>query len=647
MINFPNGVQLIQSTSELPSWAGATVAYLDFETTSRNRQIDSLNPWHSCWTAGICLTVDAAREAVYVPVGHARPTPGEPNLDKSAVRRWLFDILSECDLIVAQNAKYELHILKNDWDFDFREYGLNVYCTLTQAKLIDSDRMSYRIEDLSKDWLNEDILQYKSALRPYLYTANGNQFNRDYGEIPAVVMAPYGGQDVLTMRKIKHYIDEKMPASCSLVSANEKEMTKILYGIEYDGMYVNPMEVGIKKLETLVRLDRIIHEIIDISGIAMRPNSSEDCYNFLCAQNGLPILEWTNPDDDTKLSNPSFSKNAMQGYKHHPKVREDENLLRCVELIQEFRTLHTFNSLFLNTYSERNIGGVLHSSYNQCVRTARLSCSDPNAQQLSKLAKSLIRTPPEDDPSDPWCILDVDLSQIEFRLIASTINNPSVLEQYALNPLTDYHQLIADLADLDRSPAKNLNFAVGFGAGKKKSISMVKGSLDISSKGYQDSGMLFDDYCQMRATEMYNSYHSMLPELKPTMRKSTNIAAKYGYISNLYGRQRHLPSKAVYKAFNAYIQSSAADLAKDLTIQIANYISSLPLRSRGTLRLIGLVHDSWIFYCRKSQIENHAISLANLIENVAPPNPLRVPIRCSVDFSESTWDKCEPLGQVA
>jgi DNA polymerase I-like protein with 3'-5' exonuclease and polymerase domains len=131
-----------------------------------------------------------------------------------------------------------------------------------------------------------------------------------------------------------------------------------------------------------------------------------------------------------------------------------------------------------------------------------------------------------------------------------------------------------------------------------------------------------------------------MPELKPTIRKSELIAKKYGYIANLYGRWRRLPIQGCYKAFNAFIQSSAADLAKHLTIEIDTYIMN---EAKEEVKLFGLIHDSWTFYMRKETYRQHCIEIKRIIENVVPPSLIRVPILCNVDVSDTTWANIKPL----
>lgn len=633
MIRYPNNTILIQSLSELPNLAGSSKIVLDFETTSGNAKLASTNPWFNCDVLGTCIC-NHDSPGYYIPIGHKHATPHTPNLDKQLVRNWLFDVLAECNVLIGHHVKYDAHVLQNCMGIKVPDNCI-LYDTLTQAKIIDSDRLSYGLDVLSRDWLGRDISQYEHAFNAYLFSGKGIRVNKDYGEIPANVLAPYGGQDVLTTRELKQYIEAAMPESCKLVASNEVKLTKILLKMEDVGLCINSQQVQIKQIQTQYRLIQIMDRIGELTGRMIRPNVSDDCYKLLCGEYGLPILKWTNEDDNSKVSNPSFDKDTMKSYLIHPLVQENSILKEVVELIKEYKILDQFNNLFLNSFIECNINGIMHPTYNQAVRTARLSCSDPNAQQMSKLAKELIIV-----PDDDWMIVDVDLSQIEFRLIASTLNNQAIIAQYNTDPSTDYHAYVSQVAGIDRDSAKSLNFAVGYGAGRKKAVSMVSRSLDIASQGYKDSGMAFDTYCQMRAENMYNSYHRILPELKPTIRKSEQIAKKYGYIANLYGRYRKLPIEGCYKAFNAYVQSSAADLAKHLSILIDEYIKTCS----DEIKLIGVIHDSWLLYIRKNSYLQHCAEIRRIIEEVKTPNLVRVPILCNIKVSGKSWSNVKETG---
>lgn len=185
---------------------------------------------------------------------------------------------------------------------------------------------------------------------------------------------------------------------------------------------------------------------------------------------------------------------------------------------------------------------------------------------------------------------------------------------------------MAEMCGIGRAPAKGMNFAVSFGAGKKKTIEMLKAALALDALPEHQS---FEDYCQRRGNEIYEEYHQRLPELKQTMWRASGALRNRGYVRNLYGRIRRLPSRFHYKAFNNIIQSTAADLMKDITIRLADHIQNTPID------LLCTVHDSWLLSAPKDGIVETMSFLKNTIETV--DNPMTVPVYCNGDYSDKNW----------
>src|SRR5690606_38245884 len=122
-----------------------------------------------------------------------------------------------------------------------------------------------------------------------------------------------------------------------------------------------------------------------------------------------------------------------------------------------------FNNLFLESYKTKHVNGYLHPTFNQVVRTGRLSCGDPNMQQSNEAARNLI-IPHEEGES----ILSVDYSQIEYRTIVHYINDRRAIAAFEKDPDTDFHDYVAKDIGVHRKPAKTLNFQNAFGAGVRK-----------------------------------------------------------------------------------------------------------------------------------------------------------------------------------
>lgn len=597
MITFSNGGRLCQSLDELPGLDYAKNLYLDFETTSGNPELDSLNPWHHCYICGICVTADDVEGAWYVPLGHNTGN----NLPYEAVYVWLRHLIETCGTWVNHNVKYDMHVYSNN--LGVRVACPKVYDTLALAKIVDSDRMRYGLDYLSKDWLGEDISGHEAQMRPYL------KGNKDYGWIPADIMGAYGCQDVLTNRKLHKYIEANLHADCQAVAETECDVTFALYDIERSGMNIDVNQVRATQLITLRRMLELDFELEELIGYPIRAASNDDCYDVLINKHGLPILEYTDS------GNPSFDKHTLKAYLSFPNAP-----VPIVERLLEYRRLSTFNSVFLTCYLEENVDGVLHPSYNQTVRTGRMSCRQPNMQQLMPEAKRLIV------PRPGHILISADYSQIEFRVIVHYIKDDDAITAYNEDPDTDFHTWVAALCDIKRKPAKTINFLMGYGGGRARLLSALSTDADLVASIDEKDPVEFARLANIKAQHTYDTYHARLPSLKRTTYEAERLCRQRGWVKNIYGRHRHLPVTHARKAFNSVCQSSAADLMKERLVALW----------RAGYELVGSVHDEIII---TMPVERYTDEVRQNIVQIleAPEAALRVPIRASIGSSLESW----------
>ena len=133
---------MVQNVVELPNLENTSNLYLDFETTSGDPKLDSLNPWFHCSIAGIAIGNE--KSSWYIPVGH---NDVRWNLDKDVVFKWLTQILLTCEEWVNHNIKYDAHVAANSK----LPIPARLVDTLTLAKLVNSDRYRYGLKYLGKD----------------------------------------------------------------------------------------------------------------------------------------------------------------------------------------------------------------------------------------------------------------------------------------------------------------------------------------------------------------------------------------------------------------------------------------------------------------------------------------------------------------
>jgi len=623
MRTFRNGGRLVEDVSELPDLRGARNVFVDFETTSGDPSLDSLDPWHHCGVAGLAITTDDTPGAWYVPVGHFHGG----NLPDEPVEDWWCDTIDSAEQWTNHNVKYDAHVSANCMGV-LAECEL--YDTLTMAKLIDSDRAlrgGYGLKDLSKAWLREDIGGFGQAMAPYLHR------NKDYGRVPADICGEYACQDVLTNRRLYQYIETHIAEQCRGVRDTEFAMTRLLFEIEREGMHVHPQELAITEYRQMARMLEIDEQMEAIVGRSFRAHVNSDCFDVLCNQYGLPVLGYTKDKSGQPTNNPSFDKKILVQYSHHPHAPPN-----LIKLMIEYRNIETLLSFFIRPYQKLHIDGVLHPRYNQMVRTGRMSSSTPNAQQLSPTAKRLIHPPPG------HVFISTDASQIEFRVIGHYIQNEGVIDAYQAEPDTDFHTWVADMCEMARKPAKSINFMMGYGGGEKMCVKMLAANLEVVGALQTEvdkmiergdlkpelADDMFGELCRRKAKSVYRRYHETLPELKRTSYRAAGALKSKGFIYNLYGRHRHLPVDRAHLAFNNLCQSSAADLVKERMVALAAALRGSPVK------IVGQVHDEIVMTCPEELVSDELLDgITNLLEH--PECELRVPIRWDIGVSGKNW----------
>lgn len=609
MIEFRNGGRLVESVSELPDVLFDEL-YLDFETSSGDPECDSLDPWDEdhCSIAGAAFTGDRCPHAWYVP-------------RKFLKQQYLQRLISHAKRWINSNVKYDAHVAMNDMLIEFPECEL--VDTVSRAKLIDSDRTTkggYGLKVLSAEWCGVDISKYGNRMYPYLEGAD----NKDYGRVPVDIIGEYACQDALSVRDVNDYIDAHMPDQTKALDRTEIATTKTLFAMERRGLRIKPERLKLRRVESMTTMveasERIQHKL----GYIMDPSSPDDCFDLLCNRYGMPVLKRTKANAETGGgNNPSFDVKVLRQYKGFVGAPKD-----IIDDIILYRHHKTLDSLFWQSWLEKENAGYIHPSINQSVRSGRMSSYNPNSHQLSGDAKEEIY------PREGYSLISMDYSQIEFRIIVHYIKNQKAIDAYNNDPKTDFHTFVSQICGIKRRPAKTINLGKGYGMGKKKLLLSLSHDADLI-----EGGMTREQAIAL-AESANERWHAEFPELQPTMREANRAARYRGYVFNLHGRRLHLPLERSWVAFNRICQSEAADLAKER----ANVVSPVYdewLRERD-VHLLAIVHDEFVWECPTALVPEVEPYLRLRLEN--PAIPYRVPIKVESHASSVNWriaSKCE------
>ena len=332
-----------------------------------------------------------------------------------------------------------------------------------------------------------------------------------------------------------------------------------------------------------------------------------------------------------KTNAPSFTKNYLSEHPH-PILRS----------IATARQMDKLKNTFLNSIKNYVVNGRIHSDIHQLKSdqggtiTGRLSYSHPNLQQLPSLYADIgkgIRSIFEPEDGHTWGCFDY--SQQEPRLVMHfALKTPgvtgaaSIVKEYK-EGRADFHQIVADIADIDRKEAKTINLGLFYGMGRAK----LQAQLGIND--------------EEEAKELLANYHQKVPFIKQLIKSVMDRAQDRGRVRTLLGRLcrfdmwepkqfgMHKPltyevacseiglggikRAFTYKALNKLIQGSAADMTKKAMVD---------LHSEGIIPMVQL-HDELDISVKD---EAQSKQIIKIMENAVP---LEIPNKVDYEFGKN------------
>ena len=502
--------------------------------------------------AGIAVSVEGW--SGYYPIGHEQGG----NLDKKLVLGWLQDLFKQDSRFIFHNAMYDVCWL--------RSAGLKmptkIVDTMIAASLIDENRMSYRLDTLAKHYIGigKDEKVLLEAAKDY-----GLDPKKDMWRLPALFVGQYAERDAESTLKLWQRLNMEMHNQELMDVFNlETKLFPCLVDMRFKGVRVDLEKADKIKKNLMVQENKIINRIKDLTGIDVEIHAAR---SIAKAFDKLKL-----PYDRTEKSDePSFTKNFLQNHPHE--------LARSIADAREINKAHT---TFIDSITKHAVNGRIHADINQIrsddggTVTGRFSMSNPNLQQiparhpeLGPLIRSIFI------PEDKHVWGSFDYSQQEPRILVhyAKLQNlegvDEIVEAYNQGD-ADFHQVVADMAGIERKQAKTINLGLMYGMGKNKLMAEL--------------GLMKES-----AEKLIKQYHTKAPFVKKLMDNVTRRAENYGKIRTLGGRACHfdlwqpvqfgvfkplpleqarkeydepLKRAFTYKALNKLIQGSAADMTK-------------------------------------------------------------------------------------
>jgi DNA polymerase I-like protein with 3'-5' exonuclease and polymerase domains len=498
-------------------------------------------------------------------------------MDLSITCAWFQDILKLPATKIFHNASYDVGwLLVNGFEIRGK-----IVDTMIAAALINENRYSFSLNACAKDYLgeikNETFLNEKAK-------EWGIDAKADLWKLPAGYVGHYAEQDAgLTLRLWDRFKTEISKQNLFDVWEMEMELLPILIETRQTGIRVDEEKAAQLKKEFKKKESMVLTEI--------KQKTTLDV-DIWAARSVAQIFDRIGVDypRTPKTGEPSFTQNWLDQ------------------------------------------GGTV---------SGRLSYSNPNLQQIPARNKEYgdkIRSLFLPEEGRQWG--SFDYSQQEPRLVAhyaASVNDQfsgatEFIDAYK-NEAADFHQIVADMAQITRNQAKTINLGLFYGMGKAK----LGKELGIS----KDS-----------AEELLRKYGERVPFVKGLATEVSSSASKYGFIRTIKGRKcrfdmwepnsfgmnkamdyeaakahygNNIRRAFTYKALNRLIQGSAADQTKQAMIDCykAGYKPLLQ------------IHDE---LCFSIDSEKDIEGIKNKMENAI--ETLRVPSKVDIALGRS-WGEAK------
>ncbi len=510
--------------------------------------------------------IDSDGEKVTVNIDVARDL-----LENGRVPKYVFDYKSQFKML------YERKITLKGVEFDFP----------LAAYLLEPERGNYSIdrflaeEFLSKVAENEiDISKQKAFLV--------HELKEDYLK------------SLENMGLMELYKNIELP------------LARVLALMEHHGTLIDINYLAELKLEIDTDLNRIIKKLHDIAGEKINLNSPKQLAKILFEKLKLPPI-----------------KKTKTGYSTDQETLEKlKDKHEFVKLLLDYRELYKIKSTYIEPFFRLvDENGRVHPYFNQMhTATGRLSCSNPNLQNLPirsdigrKIRKAIIA------PSG-YMIVSFDYSQIELRIAAHLSGEKAMIEAFSKD--RDIHRETAglifqkspdEITPQERRVAKTVNFGIIYG------ISPYGLSKQLGISQEEAQGIIYNFFA------IYPEFHEWINRIL----KDTEIK---GYTTTIFGRIRKIPElkssnnniKELGKrlAINTPVQGSAADIIKKAMIDVQRYIEQEKIDAHMILQ----VHDELVFEVKEDVVDTFTEKVKSIMENVVK---LKVPLKVDYGYGRN------------
>jgi len=498
---------------------GIDTVAIDIETYDPNLKTKGLGAIRNDgFICGIAVATD--NDLAYFPLRHSDTDIAYDRIDK--IWQVLNDKIFQNKNItkVFHNAMYDVCWIRAVTGMMIKG---RIVDTMIAASVIDENRFKYSLDALSKDYLNEE--KYKYDLQQKTLEWSGGTVKdpmTNMHKLPASIVKEYAKQDVNLTYKLWKLFDKKIDEvlytkddgeqkTCRQIFELETKLFLCLVDMKFKGVRIDVAKAILFGRHLKKRRDQIIKAIESITTIKVdiwAAASIKKLLDHLCIK-------------DYKVTPKSKMPQLPKDY-----LKTHNN--KCLRMIAKAREYDKAVNTFIDGLLEYVHEGRIHADINQIrsdtggTVTGRFSMSNPNLQQIP--AKGYIGGKMRElfIPEEGCKWGSFDYSQQEPRIVvhyAIKLGLPGTenLQEEFDRDDADFHQIVADMANISRKQAKTINLGLFYGMGKIK----LQRELGLD---------------QRQAKELFNEYHGRVPFVRQLSQELIAFAKENKLLFTLYDR---------------------------------------------------------------------------------------------------------------
>jgi DNA polymerase I-like protein with 3'-5' exonuclease and polymerase domains len=408
------------------------------------------------------------------------------------------------------------------------------------GSVIDENRFKYSLDSLSKDYKIGSKYQYdlqQKTLEWSKGTIKDPMTNMH--KLPASIVKDYAKQDVDLTFKLWKMFNKKFDEILYTKYKEDKNGKRIKDKNGKDIIIEEKTSRNIFELETKLfpclvdmKFKGVKIDVEKAKAFGKRlEKTKNNIINYIARKTNIRVEIWAASSIKALLDHESiddYTKTPKSGMPQLPKNYLSTHKNKYLRLIAKARELDKAKNTFVDGLLGFVHNGRIHADINQIrgehggTVTGRFSMSNPNLQQIPSkgyIGKKMRELFIPETGSD-W--YSFDYSQQEPRIVVHYaiklgMDGTDDLKEEFDKEDADFHQIVADMANIPRKQAKTINLGLFYGMGRIK----LQKELNLDSK---------------QAQTLFNTYHSKVPFVKQLSKDLSDFASEEGLLFTVADR---------------------------------------------------------------------------------------------------------------